>query len=501
MGTSDAPSPKREPFSVLFSARTDTGRLRSHNEDNFLVDRKLRLYIVCDGLGGHEGGEIASATAVNVVRDVLLRRRAIIEGYDWGDEIHEEADVIGLLRDAVSEANHRIYERGHQTPTARAMGTTLSLLLLARDRGFIAHVGDTRVYQLRDGKLRQLTDDHSLLNEMQRGFTMSAEALEAIDGRMKNQVTRAVGVHATMACDVFVFAVAPGDRYLLASDGLHALVPAPELAAITAQPELVDVASRLVDRANECGGRDNITAICVELLAAALPGDDRRRIWPAFEATRASHFFQGLSNSELARLLETCLQIAAEPGEVLVMDEQPLAGLFLMLDGEADVVRDGEIAARLKPGDYFGEDALVLDRMSNAAVRVSDDGPALVLVYERRAFEELQRTTPTTALRIALASARALARKMGASLRDPTDTRLAFKDPGALTRPASRPMTLGIPMPLGEASGPLVRARMRSRVHTATAPGTSLASDTPPPLPGHLTGAAPTPTPTHDEES
>jgi len=431
------PVPQREPLTVLFSARTDTGQVRASNEDNFLVDRRLRLYVVCDGLGGHQGGEIASATAVNVVREGVLKRRDTIERYER--ERGDETELLEMLGSVGRIANQRIHERGRQTPSQRGMGTTLSLLLLAGERGFIAHVGDTRIYRLRDGLLMQLTEDHSLVTEMRRGLYMTREQIDALDARLKNQITRAVGVHDTVEVDVFSIDVLPGDRYLLCSDGLHGLVSDTDLVQLIAHPELVEAASRLVDRANAAGGKDNITAIVVELSAPRTP-EVHRQIWPIFEVVRSTSLFQGLADLELASIIERINVVNLVAGEALVRDASTLPGLFMVLEGELQVLRQAEVVAMLRRGDFFGEDALFLERSSGATVLGSAMG-AQIGVVERRHFDELQRTSPNVALKLALAIGRSLARKVEASARDGGSMRLLYKDPGAMTRPVPRPAT------------------------------------------------------------
>lgn len=427
--------PTREPLTVLFSARTDTGLTRTSNEDNFLVDRRLRLHVVCDGLGGHQSGEVASATAVNMVREGVLAQRDVIDRYER--EGGDERELLDALRNVALLANRRIHERGLQNATQRGMGTTLSLLLFAGERGFIAHVGDTRIYRLRDGQMFQLTEDHSLVTEMRRGLHMTNEQIDALDGRLKNQITRAVGVHEAVEVDVFSVDVQPLDRFLLCSDGLHGLVPDAELATLMGYPELALAASRLVDRANAAGGRDNITAIVVEV---ARPISEPQRGWPVAEVARTTPLFQGLGDAELAKVLEGVTVIALGAGESLVRDAMALPGLFLVLEGELQVVRGAEVVTQLRRGDCFGEDALLYDRAAGATVLGAAHGATLALVV-RAHFEALQRGAPQVAMKLALVIARTLARKLEAAAREGGALRLLFRDPGAMTRPMPRPMS------------------------------------------------------------
>lgn len=502
------PVPQREPLAVLFSARTDTGHVRAINEDNFLVDRRLRLYVVCDGLGGHQSGEVASATAVNLVREGLLKHRDAIDRYDR--EREGEHELLELLAAVAGEVNDRIFERGRQNPTQRGMGTTMSLLLLSGDKGFVAHVGDTRIYRHRGGALSQVTEDHSLITEMQRNLQMTREQVEALDGRIKNQITRAVGVSGKVAVDVFAIDVRPGDRYLLCSDGLHGLVPPDDLAALVAYPDLVEAASRLVDAANAAGGRDNITAIVVQIEAPAQP-DAPRPVWPIFDVMRATTLFQGLSDLELASIIDGVDLRSVAPSETLVTDTAPLPGLCVVLEGELQALRAAEVVAVMKRGDFFAEDALVYERVSGSTVIGSATGASVVLV-ERRHFEELQRTFPNVALKLAVSIARSLARKVEASAREGS-MRLLYRDPATLTRPVPRPATSPrvladtepeYPARRTPATAPLTptavmrRARGADRRggHAVTQPSVPVlrgpsAFDSPPPLPAPPEADAP----------
>ncbi|MCA9514113.1 MAG: protein phosphatase 2C domain-containing protein [Myxococcales bacterium] len=422
-------------MTVTFSARTDVGKLRSNNEDNFLVDRKLKLYIVCDGMGGHQGGEIASATAVNVVRETLLRRRDVIDGFEYADGRYEEGDVLALIEDAVHVANQRVHERGQSNPAQRGMGTTLSLLLLARDRAFIAHVGDTRIYRRRGGELTRLTDDHSLVNEMAR--TMNVDA-DSVDPRLKNAITRAVGVHAVVEVDARYARVEPGDRFLLCSDGLHGLVTDEEIAFVLGQDDLVQAADELIDRANAAGGRDNITALVVQVSDAPSRVSAEERMMVA-EALRRAPLFQGLTDLELRRLATETEQRRLGPGERLVQQGQHHSGLIVVGAGAVEVSRGGTVVGLLEAGDVFGEDALFDDTLSPVTLAAKEDAPALVLGIRPAGLETLRIEAPMVALKLVTAVARALAHRVQDAARLMPNLSPLFRSAEASTRVMTRP--------------------------------------------------------------
>jgi len=153
---------------LSFWAATDVGKKREINEDNFLVDKKLSLFVVADGMGGHASGEVASKLAVHEFRNAVEAGRDSIDKYAKGDPSVRPQDVLTVLEAAVQTAGQAVYHKGQAEPEKRGMGTTTSALLIAGDRGFIAHVGDSRIYMLRAGQVVQLTEDHSLVNELIR---------------------------------------------------------------------------------------------------------------------------------------------------------------------------------------------------------------------------------------------------------------------------------------------------------------------------------------------
>jgi len=431
----EEPNPLLGPMTVTFSAKTDVGRVRDNNEDNFLVDRKLKLYMVCDGMGGHQGGEVASATAVNVVRETLLKRRDVIDGFEFDDGRYGELDVLALVEDAVHVANQRVFERGQQNPSQRGMGTTLSLLLLIRDTAFVAHVGDTRIYRLRNGELGRLTEDHTLVREMARSMNV---AEDAIDQRLRNAITRAVGVHAVVEVDARHLRVEPGDRFLLSSDGLHGVLADATLHdVLEGFDDPVTCVDALIERANDAGGPDNITALLVQVSDAPRRStpEERESLIAIF---RQSPLFSALSELELRRLAVETERRALGPGEALVGQGRPLDALHVVIEGRARLIRNGVEVATLGRAESFGEDALLDDVLSGYGVRASKDRPLQLAVISPAAFENLRIEAPGVALKVAVAVARALAGRVQELIRHAPDGGAAFHQAVATTRPSSR---------------------------------------------------------------
>ena len=194
---------------ITFWPLTDVGRVRDHNEDSFLVDKKLNLFIVADGMGGHAAGEVASQVAARTVRDVLAQSRDMLHEFEAGHGGIGRHDILRLLESAVQQAGSAVYNEGQEDESKRGMGTTIDALLLIGSRGFIAHVGDSRVYLYRQSAVHQLTEDHSLINELLKRGRLSREQIEKL--QYKNAVTRAVGVYESVEVDTLDFDVLKGE--------------------------------------------------------------------------------------------------------------------------------------------------------------------------------------------------------------------------------------------------------------------------------------------------
>jgi protein phosphatase len=226
---------------------TDTGRVRDHNEDGYLVDNELRLAAVADGMGGHRGGEVASATAL--------------------EALHAAFAESGGLRDAFLAANQAVIGRADEVPELRGMGTTLTVGVLGDDDTLlVGHVGDSRAYLVRDGELSRITTDHSLVGELIAAGELTEEQAER-DPR-RSMITRALGLEPSLVVDLYPVPLAPGDRVMICSDGLTTMVGEDAIFdVLDSEPGPSGAAQRLVDAANAAGGVDNTTVVVLDALA------------------------------------------------------------------------------------------------------------------------------------------------------------------------------------------------------------------------------------------
>lgn len=229
------------------SARTDVGLVRSVNEDDYLIGDGV--FAVADGLGGHEAGEIASQMAIRMLKEF---------------KPPENGDPAGALAEALEGINRAVYKRSVADPSCEGMGTTLTVLLITGDTAYIGHVGDSRAYLVRDGRLHRLTEDHSIVGELIRMGMLSEP--EARAHPQRNLLTRAIGTQPDVEIEVGYCKLGPGDRFLLCTDGLTGAVDDGEILRVMASAQDPRSAvDQLVELAMRGGGHDNITAVTVFL--------------------------------------------------------------------------------------------------------------------------------------------------------------------------------------------------------------------------------------------
>ena len=246
---------------VHYCVKTDIGRKRRSNEDNYCIDELVGLFAVLDGLGGHRSGEVASKLAADTIlqglRDVgNLGASKLIGEYD-----HTLSLEANQIASSIRLANQAIYQSSHERPECKGMSSTVASVLVLDGRVVTAHVGDSRIYLLRDSAIEKISEDHSFVQEqIQRGILTPEEASQS---ELKNIITRALGASESVQVSVDEFAVMENDSLLLCSDGLTDMVKAEDIlhVYITEKGDLESTCTRLVDLANERGGLDNITVV------------------------------------------------------------------------------------------------------------------------------------------------------------------------------------------------------------------------------------------------
>jgi PPM family protein phosphatase len=240
---------------------TDTGRKRDHNEDSFCVDVDLGLFVVADGMGGHAGGGTASRLAVQAIEEQVRNTRAKSLGEETVGSGGDGTELRNTLVETVREACRSIFKQAQSDPALTGMGTTVTAVQVDGETALVAHVGDSRCYLARGGRIYQITEDHSLVNEQLKAGAITAE--EARNSRFKNIITRSVGFEENVQVDAVSLVLEVGDRLVICSDGLSNLVQDDEIREVVTDAALDRAPDKLVDLANARGGDDNITVVVV----------------------------------------------------------------------------------------------------------------------------------------------------------------------------------------------------------------------------------------------
>lgn len=251
---------------LLSFGATDPGKKRANNEDAYLLNDRQGLYAVADGVGGHEGGEVASRIAVDTLAEAVPDLCGDRDRTPPSGSATPSGPELSAIRHAVGLANRRIRDAVGKDQALAGMGTTLTAFLVKGKRMFLAHIGDSRAYRLRSGKLIQLTNDHSIVAEQVRTGLLTET--QARSSPYRHVITRALGLDADAAPDMAEHAVQQDDTYLLCSDGLTEMIEDGEISKILATSAPQVAARRLIDAANARGGADNITVVVVRIAAA-----------------------------------------------------------------------------------------------------------------------------------------------------------------------------------------------------------------------------------------
>ena len=248
---------------IEYFGLTDVGRKREKNEDSLFVDGELGLFMVADGMGGHLGGEFASRIAVKTVSETIQQILKDPEATLSLNLGFDRSDYGEMLKYAIRVASHRIFEEASKNPNLRGMGTTSVAVLIQNGKGYIAHVGDSRAYLVREKSIQQLTHDHSLVAEQLRAGFITED--EVKNHKFRNIITRSVGFQSDVEVDLLVRDIDAGDHFVLCSDGLTNMVENEDICELTYKQDPKNTCQQLIELANKNGGDDNISVVVVKI--------------------------------------------------------------------------------------------------------------------------------------------------------------------------------------------------------------------------------------------
>lgn len=375
------------------SAASHIGLVKKCNEDACIIDNRKGIYIVCDGLGGHAAGEVASnmaATAayIHIVEQMKVRPEIFAKP--------TEQDAINLITGAVGAANGAVWGVAQEQPKSQGMATTVVMVVMMGTHAVVAHVGDSRVYLLRQGECVRLTDDHTIMAAMSK-WAFSPNSTIPRRG-LGGQMTRAIGFYQSVQVDVLFVELADDDRFILTTDGLTDMIDEKQLMEVateTSVDQLPQLPLRYVGLANENGGKDNTTVA----LAHFKPTDPPSRIAiRKVQVLEKVPLFAQLGYVERLRLLNCAWGLGYKKGDVIVKQGDTDQKLYIILTGAVDVMRDGRKVAELGEMEFFGEMSLVDGEPRSADVVGQKDGG--MLVFSRESIESLLQVEPGLAVRV-----------------------------------------------------------------------------------------------------
>jgi serine/threonine protein phosphatase PrpC len=377
--------------------KTDVGRKRQHNEDAMLVDAGLGLYMVADGMGGHAAGEVASARAVEVVKQHLTANRSLLKELARDPSQSARAGASSLMEVAIQRACADIFKLATSDASKRGMGTTFVCLALAGNKGVIGHVGDSRVYLVRNGQCHRLTEDHTLIAAQLKAGTRTRE--QAASSQYRNVITRAVGIQESVQVDTLIVDALPGDVFMLCSDGLHGYLNDDEVASLVASTPVSDLPERFVALANERGGKDNITAVVLACTGdAATSTEEVADAQSRMEALKKIPLFRHLTYKEQTAVLSTASTRTFPASREIVTENQPGEELFVVIRGKVAVEKQGVQIAELRAGGHFGEMGLIDNAPRSATVRALE--PTRVMVIARADLMNLMKKESILAVKL-----------------------------------------------------------------------------------------------------
>jgi len=381
-------------------------------------------------------GEVASSITVHQVRDAVYANRDLVDRFRAGDPDVQAVELLQVLEHAIQDACGTVYNRAQTEQEKRGMGTTASVLLIAgapgRLRGFIAHVGDSRIYLTRQNQCHQLTEDHSLMNELVRRGKIRREEFDTSPYKQfKNAVTRAVGVYASVEVDTFDFDILPGDRFLVCSDGLYVYFDEEELPGLLSEGTVEDVPRELIEKANRGGGHDNITAVIIRVGEDAPDevGERAVEVSLKIEVLKGLQLFRYLSYKELVRVMNITEGREYQDGEDIIREGDPGDAMFVVLGGEVRLHKGGTTVATLGKGQHFGEMALV-DRTQRSLTATATE-PSRLLYIRRKDFYALIKKEPSLSVKLLWSFVQVLAERLRKTTAELSGARRGDRTPSA----------------------------------------------------------------------
>ena len=371
---------------------TDVGKKRKENEDAYLIDRELGLYVVCDGLGGHAAGRAAADLAIAAIRASVQRATRKYTGLRSGNASHSDLFTVASI--AVDDACAEVYRKAISDTRYNGMGCTVTLLLVSGSRAAIAHVGDSAIYLCRDEETEQLNMSHTFAGDMIRGGALTPDAAKT--SRFSHVLSRAVGTHETVISDKLILDLLPGDTFLLCTDGITRHIEGDaEFTSFLSEDHIRHIPAQLVGLANARGGNDNSTAVVVRAVQPAEGGSASGRgtdVRAEVRCIRAGKVFQDITLANALRISAFSKARTCKQGEVLVNKGETISSVFLVMSGALSLGSDGTEVRTLVPSEAAGLETLF--GFSDARYEIRAREESIVLDLNSEELMDLARRRP-----------------------------------------------------------------------------------------------------------
>lgn len=375
---------------------TDVGNVRNVNEDGILMKPALGLFAVADGMGGYPAGEVASRVALESLAEHLASHREVLQRVS--DDRSKATELLPSMADAAFQsASARVFEQAKamRSGSGQTIATTLTMMLVVGNRGVMAHVGDSRIYLLRDNQIYLITEDHNHLQILIKNGLDPRNAARVPNARA---LTRAIGPQPRVEVDTLSFVPMPDDLYLLCTDGLHALLSRDEVAQLLRSPEHERIPERCVALAKERGAPDNVSCVVVKVSAAQVEVKgtvaDKARL--EMDALSRLELFGNLEYLDILELMGRFEERQVKTGEVIFRQGSTGTEMYVIVEGRVALRRDNKLIRFLEAGSHFGEFALIDQEPRSATVVAVEPCHLLVLTSDQ--FDRLKREDPSRGL-------------------------------------------------------------------------------------------------------
>lgn len=389
---------------------SDLGKRRTNNEDAFIIDEHLGFAIVCDGMGGHAAGEIASEQASKSVYTFLHKHQQAIFDLKQHETDENYRKIERLVVDSIQYACQRVYELAESNNQYKGMGTTLTMLMVIGNKAIFGHVGDSRLYLLRDNRLHQLSEDHTYVNELVKRGIFTPE--EARNNAHAHAITRAIGMDRYINADAEVFTLLPNDTFLLSSDGFHDYISNNAILEALLDEPLETLPENLVKFANRKGGKDNIT--CVIVHPDSVPASHNiatsKDTDLQIDVLSKVKIFKALEPSEIISIFEKCEVVKMDKDITIIEENSPGDTLYMVLHGRVTISRNKKVLGTLETGEHFGEMAIFSNRDRNATVVTQQ--ACVFLCMRRDQLETIMEIEKELAVKLLFAFARELSNRL-----------------------------------------------------------------------------------------